>query len=116
MEGKPMTSGVDKPHAPLRLVPNRSGVANQTSSVSHRSTWGTVRAGAIVDGRKAKLLDQVREAIRVRHYSLRTEEAYVHWIKRFVLLHGKRQPRDMGEGEISHFLTALAVDGQVSAS
>jgi integron integrase len=116
MEGKPMTSGVDKPHAPLRLVPNCSGVANQTSSVSHRSTWETVRAGAIVDERKAKLLDQVREAIRVRHYSFRTEEAYMHWIKRFLIFHGKRHPTETGEKEIAQFLSALAVDRHVSAS
>ncbi len=86
MEGKPITIAVDKQHAPLRLASNRSEVANETSSVSHRSTWGTVRAGSIVDERKAKLLDQVREAIRVRHYSLRTEEAYIHWIRRFIIV------------------------------
>jgi len=116
MEGKPMTVAADKPHVHLRLISKRSGVANETSSVSHRSTWGTVRAGAIVDGRKAKLLDQVREAIRVRHYSLRTEEAYIHWIKRFIIFHGRRHPTAMGEKEIGQFLSALAVDHRVSAS
>ena len=70
----------------------------------------------VPEGRKPKLLDQVREAIRMRHYSLRTEEAYVHWIKRFILFHGKRHPREMGEKEISQFLSALAVNGHVSAS
>lgn len=63
-----------------------------------------------------KLLDQVRDAIRVRHYSLRTEEAYVNWIRRFILFHGKRHPKDMGAAEIEAFLTHLAVEGHVAAS
>lgn len=63
-----------------------------------------------------RLLDQVRDVLRVRHYSLRTEQTYVQWIRRFILFHGKRHPREMGEGEISSFLTDLAVRGQVSAS
>jgi integron integrase len=68
------------------------------------------------EDRKPKLLDQVRHAIRARHYSLRTEEAYVGWIKRFVLFHGKRHPAGMGPPEITAFLTSLAVRGRVSAS
>jgi integron integrase len=67
-------------------------------------------------GHKPKLLDQVREAIRMRHYSVRTEEAYVSWIKRFILFHGKRHPLEMGEDEITRFLSALAVRRHVSAS
>jgi integron integrase len=67
-------------------------------------------------GNKPKRLDQVREAIRMRHYSIRTEEAYIGWIKRFILFHGKRHPLEMGEAEITRFLSALAVHGQVSAS
>jgi integrase len=62
------------------------------------------------------LLDQVRDAIRTRHYSYRTEEAYVGWIRRFILFHGKRHPAEMGPPEITQFLTALAVDRHVSAS
>jgi len=65
---------------------------------------------------KPRLLDQVCEAIRTRHYSRRTEEAYVAWIRRFVLFHGKRHPREMGEAEIGAFLSALAVGSRVSAS
>jgi len=65
---------------------------------------------------KPKLLDEVREAIRTRHYSLKTEEAYVHWIKRFILFHNKRHPRDMREREINQFITHLAVKENVSAS
>ena len=65
---------------------------------------------------KPKLLDQVRDALRMRHYSYRTEESYVHWIKRFILFHRKRHPADMGKPEIEQFLTALAVQRRVAAS
>jgi integron integrase len=65
---------------------------------------------------KPRLLDQVREAVRARHYSRRTEKTYVDWIKRFILFHGKRHPVEMGEPEINQFLTDLAVNRKVSAS
>ena len=65
---------------------------------------------------RPKLLDQVRDAIRTLHYSDRTEEAYVGWIKRFIFFHGKRHPAEMGKTEITQFLTALAVERHVSAS
>jgi len=63
-----------------------------------------------------KLLDLVCQAIRTRHYSYRTEEAYIGWIRRFVLFHHERDPAEMGAPEVSRFLTALAVDRQVAAS
>lgn len=63
-----------------------------------------------------KLLDQVRALIRTLHYSIRTEQAYVEWIRRFILFHKKRHPREMGQREIEEFLTHLAVDRNVSAS
>ena len=63
-----------------------------------------------------KLLDQVRDAIRLKHYSIRTEEAYVSWIKRFILFHKKRHPLEMGAAEIEEFLTHLAVNENVAAS
>ena len=63
-----------------------------------------------------KLLDQVRSAIRARHYSRRTEEAYVHWIKRYILFHGKRHPRELGASHVSAFLTSMAVKDHVAAS
>lgn len=63
-----------------------------------------------------KLLDQVRNLIRTKHFSLRSEQAYVGWIKRFILFHGKRHPRDMGGAEVEAFLSHLAVEGQVAAS
>ena len=70
----------------------------------------------VVPNPKLKLLDQVREVIRVKHYSIRTEDAYVQWIKRFIFFHGKRHPREMGAAEIEAFLTDLAVQKQVAAS
>lgn len=63
-----------------------------------------------------KLLDQVRDRIRVKHYSIRTETQYVHWIKRFILHHDKRHPREMGAKEVEAFLTHLATHGNVSAA
>lgn len=63
-----------------------------------------------------RLLDQVRARLRVKHYSLRTEHAYVGWIKRFVLANGKQHPRDLGAEEVERFLSTLAVDGQVTPS
>src|SRR5215471_4670963 len=65
---------------------------------------------------KPKLLDQVRQAIRTRHYSYRTEKAYVHWIKRFIFFYNERHPLEMGEAEIGRFLSRLATDSHVSAS
>jgi integron integrase len=65
---------------------------------------------------KPKLLDQVRDVIRVKHYSIRTESCYVDWIKRFILFHEKRHPSEMGQAEVEAFLSHLAVVGKVSAS
>jgi integron integrase len=64
---------------------------------------------------EVKLLDRVRAAIRARHYSRRTEKAYVAWIRRFIVFHGRRHPRDLGEAEVSAFISSLAQRG-VSAS
>jgi len=65
---------------------------------------------------KPKLLDQVRDVIRRKHFSIRTEQSYVDWIRRFILFHNKRHPREMAEAEVTEFLTHLARDGQVAAS
>src|SRR5256885_2125728 len=59
-----------------------------------------------------KLLDRTRNAIRSRHYSPRTEEAYVMWIKRYIFFHGKRHPGSMGAEQVNAFLSSLAVDGR----
>lgn len=63
-----------------------------------------------------RLLDAVREEMRRRHYSRRTEDAYVGWIRRFIRFHGIRHPKDMGDVEVNAFLSHLAIDGQVAAS
>jgi integron integrase len=63
-----------------------------------------------------KFLDQVRAKIRVKRYSIRTEQAYVDWIKRFIVHFDKRHPRDLGAAEVEAFLTHLAVEGQAAAS
>jgi integron integrase len=68
------------------------------------------------DRSSPRLLDQVRDEIRLRHYSLRTEQSYLGWTRRFILFHGKRHPRQMGANEVTAFLTHLAVEGNVSAS
>jgi integron integrase len=68
------------------------------------------------EARRPRLLDVVRGALRTRHYSRRTEETYVGWIRRFVLFHDKRHPAEMGAEEVSRFLTNLAVRERVSAS
>src|SRR5437660_1785604 len=65
---------------------------------------------------KPKLLDQVRDVIRRKHYSLRTERTYSDWIRRFILFHNKRHPNEMAEAEVTEFLTHLARDGKVAAS
>lgn len=66
--------------------------------------------------RPKKLLDQVREVMRLKHYAYRTEETYVQWIRRYILFHDKRHPTEMGRPEIEAFLTDLAVNQQVAAS
>lgn len=61
-------------------------------------------------------LNRVREIIRTRHYSIRTEQSYTHWVKRYILFHKKRHPKTLGEAEVAAFLTHLAVNRQVSPS
>ena len=63
-----------------------------------------------------RLLDQMRDILRRKHYSIRTEDAYVDWTRRYILFHGKKHPKDMGAAEIESFLTHLAVQRQVAAS
>ena len=71
-----------------------------------------------MEGRRdsSALLRSVREAARVRHYSIRTEDAYADWVRRFVLFHGKRHPLELGEAEVGEFLTWLAVERRVAPS
>lgn len=66
--------------------------------------------------RKPKLLDEMRRVIRGKHYSLRTEKAYLDWVRRFVLFHGKRHPSEMGAGEVREFLNYMSAERDVAAS
>lgn len=77
---------------------------------------GEASAQADNANRPPKLLDQMRESMRVRHYRARTEETYCQWVRRYILFHQKRHPADMGESEINALLTHLAVKDKVSAS
>ena len=74
------------------------------------------RVHSLPSNGKPKLLEQVKQAIRIRHYSDRTEKAYVHWVKRYIFFHNKRHPQEMAEAQIAQFLSSLATQGQVSAS
>lgn len=67
-------------------------------------------------GKEKKLPDLVREQLRLKHYSYRTEKSYVHWIKRYIFFHQVRHPKNMGDDEIRSFLVYLATKEQVSAS
>ena len=69
-----------------------------------------------MEQRPKKLLDHVRDAIRLKHYSRHTEQAYIAWIKRYIFFHDKRHPKDMGAAEVEAFLTHLAVQQKVAAS
>lgn len=73
-------------------------------------------AGPDPPAKPKPLLDQVREAIRYRHYSYRTEQVYVEWVRRFIVFHDKRHPAVMGQHEVAAFLTHLATERDVSAS
>lgn len=67
------------------------------------------------DRRAPRLFDEITRVLRVKRYALRTEQAYTAWIRRFILFHGKRHPRDMGGAEVEAFLSDLAVRGNVAA-
>jgi len=75
-----------------------------------------VRESGAPAPRQPRLLDRVRDALRARHGSRRTEKSYVAWIRRYILFHGKRHPAEMGAAEVTQFLSALAVQGNVAAS
>ena len=73
-------------------------------------------SGASAAPHPGRLMGEVRRCLRLKHYSLRTEQAYTGWIRRFILANGKRHPRDMGGPEVERFLSSLAVHGRVAAS
>jgi len=114
-----------KIHGPLRdasaqrarsfsRTPTRAGAQLRPPPWSRRPT--SAPASSQPTGRQPKLLDRLREALRSRHYSHRTEQCYCHWVKRFNFFHHVRHPAEMGEPEVNAFLTSLAMKGKVSAS
>lgn len=76
----------------------------------------TPRSTGVLEPRPPRLLDQVRERIRLRHYSIRTEQAYVGWIRRFILVNGRRHLRELGAKEVEALLTRLPTQGNVAAA
>lgn len=120
----------------VSLLSNTGDITvERVNEIDFRQVWAELREkSSTVDPRKAertekgktessqpspeqpKLMDQVRNAMRVAHYAKRTEEAYTEWIKRFIFFHNKRHPAEMGVREIEAFLTHLAVEGNVTAS
>jgi len=89
-------------------IVNASRIRNQPLAVIDGGLSIENRTPAPPTEPKPKLLDQVREAIRMRHYSPKTEQSYAHWTKRFIFFHNKRHPAEMGEKEIAQFLSSLA--------
>ncbi|HXS74254.1 MAG TPA: integron integrase [Rhodanobacteraceae bacterium] len=83
--------------------------------MSYHSANGGVKP-AVAQSRSPRLVDEIRARLRLKHYSFRTEQAYIGWVRRYILASGKRHPRDMGVAEVECFLSDLAVRGQVSAS
>lgn len=97
-------------------MPVRDSCGDRRRPQLARMVSGVVHRLAVVPPPAPKLLDRVRSALRVRHYSRRTERSYVGWIRRYVLFHGKRHPQEMSAPEVRDFLSSLATEGNVSAS
>ena len=102
-----------RPSATLRNVAQGLGTWNR-----ERPCYGSRMASPIAGGRASspRLMAQLRQAIRVRHYSRRTEQAYAWWVRRFIRFSGLRHPRELGQADVTKFLSSLASDGRVSAS
>lgn len=87
-----------------------------TIEKSNATPSATLTDTPAVSRQQPKLLDRMRESIRVKHYSLATEKTYIHWAKRFIIFHNKRHPAEMGAPEVEAFLSDLATERNVSAS
>ena len=98
----------------MSVVPARSIFYSLAEAA--RPSVSMVREASTPVAPKPRLLDRVREALRIRHYSRRTEQAYVAWIRRYIFFHGKRHPAELGAPEVTRFLSSLAVEGRVAAS
>src|SRR5712664_620136 len=94
-------------------------IAGANAEIQYASAPSAIRAvrePGVIPTRPPRLFDRVRETARVRHYSRRTETAYLSWIRRYIFFHDKRHPAEMGAPEVTRFLTSLAVEGHVAAS
>jgi len=95
---------------------------SQSQSVKYAPNWaGAFRHNPqcrshIMTDKPKKLLDQVRDKLRLKNYSYATEKSYIGWIRRYILFHQKRHPAEMGKAEVEAFLTNLAVEGNVAPS
>jgi len=98
------------------VLPSRRSVVYAAVRDEAAHAGLAVREAGQADAPKPRLLDRVRAALRARHYSRRTEDTYIAWIKRYIFFHDKRHPAEMGAPEVTRFLTSLAVDGHVAAS
>ena len=111
-------------HGPRGLQPpgaaplsgNPAGVGDLRPAARPSPSATRLSPASPAQGRQPKLLDRLREALRSRHYSLRTEQSYCHWVKRFIFFHNVRHPAEMAEPEINAFLTNLAIREKISAS
>jgi len=99
----------------IREASPQGQYATLPAGSDRRVPWACQESGP-PDAPKPRLLDRVRQAIGTRHFSLRTDKAYVHRIKRYLFFHGKRHPAEMGAAEVAAFLTSLAVQGKVAVS
>jgi integron integrase len=91
-------------------------ISTQAKDVAFSTLVLLISTFLAMESRPRKLLDQVRDVIRLKHYSYRTEQSYVGWIRRYILFHSRQHPKDMGGAEVEAFLTHLAVERHVSAS
>jgi len=94
----------------------QSQIDSPRSRVAHPSGLGNDTEFLSQLPRLLQSLDRVRDICRYRHYSIRTEDAYAQWIRRYILFHGKKHPEKLGEDDVRAFLTHLAVKGKVAAS
>src|SRR5712691_11424594 len=98
------------------VLPSRRSVVYAAVRDEAAHAGLAVREAGQAEAPKPRLLDRVRAALRARHYSRRTEDTYIAWIKRYIFFHDKRHPAEMGAPEVTRFLTSLAVEGHVAAS
>ncbi len=114
-----ITIGLWKPDISTQvdiIPPSAIKLKNDVISVKFESLLASGYPAKRTAIMEKKLLDQVRDELRLKHYSINTEKSYVDWIRRYILFHNKKHPKEMGASDIKQFLTYLALDQKVSAS